>query len=151
MLTKSKPATKTISISRVIHAPCEKVFRAWTDPKHLAQWFSPEDIECRSVEANPKVGGAFRIHMVSKKGDHIAVGKFTALVKNKRVQMTWEWESYRMPDSLLTIDLEDLGATTHLTLTHSGLPDAEDASGHKKGWTSALRKLARLMKQNKIK
>ena len=54
------------------------VFRAWTDPKQMVQWWSPADIECRNVEADLKVGGAHRIHMVSEKGDHVAIGEIQA-------------------------------------------------------------------------
>jgi uncharacterized protein YndB with AHSA1/START domain len=148
--TKNKAATETIVVTRVINAPCEKVFRAWTEPKQMAQWFSPDDIECREVKASVKVGGAFRIHMVSKKGDHFAIGKYKEIVKNELLRMTWEWEAFRMPESILTVAFEDLGETTRITLTHEGLPDKGEAKDHTEGWTSALKKFARLMKQNKI-
>ena len=51
----------------------------------------------------------------------------------------------------MTVDFEDLGKTTRLTLVHEGLPDQEDASDHNKGWTSMIEKFARLMEQGKIK
>jgi uncharacterized protein YndB with AHSA1/START domain len=154
MTTKKSPAKKIaapkIIISRVIKAPCKLVFKAWTDPKQMAQWWSPQDVECRSVSADVKIGGAYRIHMVSKKGDHIAIGKYEQIIPNKRLQFTWEWETYAMPDSRVTVEFEDLGKTTRLTFTHAGFPDQEDATDHKKGWTSAIKKFARLIEQNKI-
>jgi len=58
---------------------------------------------------------------------------------------------WSLPDSVVTIELEDLGKTTHLTLTHEGLPDEEDVADHKRGWTSLVEKFARLMAENKIK
>ena len=45
-----------------------------------------------------------------------------------------------MPQSVVTLDFEDLGTTTRLTLTHAGLPDKEDAADHSRGWTSAVEK-----------
>ena len=89
--------------------------------------------------------------MVSENGDHIAIGKYQEIVPNQRLQFTWEWEHYAMPDSVVTVDFEDLGKTTRLTLTHEGLPDQEDADDHNEGWTSMVEKFARLMEQNKIK
>ena len=56
-----------------------------------------------------------------------------------------------MPDSTVTVEFEDLGKTTRLTFIHEGFPDKEDADDHSKGWTSAIKKFARLMEQNKIK
>jgi uncharacterized protein YndB with AHSA1/START domain len=155
MSTKNNPASGTtgfkLTVTRVINAPCEMVFRAWTEPKQLAQWFSPVEVECRSLTAEIIIGGAFRIHMVSKTGDHIAYGKYKQIVPNKRVQFTWQWESYAMPDSTVTVDFEDLGKTTRLTLVHEGLPDQEDADQHGHGWNSMVEKFARLIEQNKIK
>jgi uncharacterized protein YndB with AHSA1/START domain len=154
MTARKSPIKKTaapkIIITRVIKAPCQLVFKAWTDPRQMAQWWSPQDVECRSVSADLKIGGAYRIHMVSKKGDHIAIGKYKQIVPNKRLQFTWEWEAYAMPESTVTVEFEDLGKTTRLTFTHEGFPDKEDAVDHKKGWTSAIKKFARLIEQNKI-
>jgi uncharacterized protein YndB with AHSA1/START domain len=155
MPTRKAPIKKTVDrkliITRIIKAPCPLVYKAWTDPKQIVQWFSPEDVECRSVSAKVKLGGAYRIHMVSKKGDHIAVGKYKQVVPNKRLRFTWQWEKYPMPDSVVTVDFEDLGKTTRLTFMHEGLPDMEDVRDHKKGWSSAIKKFARLMEQGKIK
>ena len=145
-----KPALKLV-VARTIQAPSRMVYEALTDPRQMVQWWSPEDIACQSVTADLKVGGAYRIHMTSVKGDHVAVGKYTEIVPNKRLRFTWQWESYAMPDSVVTIELEDLGKTTHLTLTHEGLPDEEDVADHKRGWTSLVEKFARLMAENKIK
>jgi uncharacterized protein YndB with AHSA1/START domain len=146
-----EPPGSKLTIQRIINAPCRLVFNAWTDPRQMVQWWSPEDVECRSVTADLKVGGAYRIHMLSPDGDHIAIGKYEEIVPGKRLRFTWEWEHYAMADSVVTVEFEDLGKTTRLTLTHEGLPDREDTPDHKRGWTSALNKFARLMAENKIK
>ena len=138
-------------ITRLLAAPCALVYQAWTDPRQMVQWWSPQGVECRSVTAEARVGGTYRIHMSSERGDHIAIGTYLQLVLNQRLQVTWQWEHYPMPDSIVTVDFEDLGKTTRLTLTHSGLPVAEDAPDHPWGWTSALDKFAGLMEQNLIK
>ncbi len=154
MNSKNNPATKNadlrLVITRVFAAPCALVFRAWTDPKQMVQWWSPQEIECRSVSADLKIGGAYRIHMVSEKGDHIAVGKYLEIIPNKLVKFSWQWENYAIPDSVVTVEFEDLGKTTRLTLTHEGVPDQEDLADHKRGWTSAIEKFAQLIEANKI-
>jgi uncharacterized protein YndB with AHSA1/START domain len=143
-------------ITRVINAPCKMVFRAWTDPKQMVQWWSPADIECRSVTADLKIGGAYRIHMVSEDGDHIATGKYKEIVPDKRLQFTWRWEKNDRhqpmePDTMVTVEFKNLGKTTRLTLIHEGFPEKEFADDHNQGWTSAIEKFARLIEQNKIK
>ena len=106
---------------------------------------------CCNLTTDVKVGGKFRIHMVSQRGDHFAVGTYKEIVRNKRVQFSWSWESYAMPDSVVTVNFEDLGKTTRLTLLHEGLPDQEDASEHNHGWNSMMEKFAGLIEGNKIK
>ena len=140
----------SLVVSRVIQAPCELVFRAWTDPEHMGRWFSPEGVECRSFTAETRVGGAYRLHMVSPNGDHIAAGTYKEILPNRRLQFTWERAAEGVPLTLVTVDFEDLGKTTRLTVTHEGFPDQEDAKDHNGGWTSLLEKFGRLMKQGKI-
>jgi uncharacterized protein YndB with AHSA1/START domain len=148
----SVPGTSPrVVISRVFNAPCAMVFRAWTDPKQMVQWWSPEEIECRSVDADVRIGGAYRIHMVDGEVNHIAIGKYLEIIPNKRVRFSWEWEHYPMPHSTVTVEFEDLGKTTRLTLIHDGLPDRDDVPDHKSGWTSALDKFGRMIANNEIK
>jgi uncharacterized protein YndB with AHSA1/START domain len=138
-------------ITRLLSAPCALVYQAWTDPRQMVQWWSPQGVECRSVTADVRPGGTYRIHMVSEQGDHVAIGAYRQIIPNRRLQFTWQWEHYPMPDSLVTVEFEDLGKTTRLTLTHSGLPVAEDVPDHPWGWTSALEKFAVMIEFNQIK
>lgn len=149
---KSAGASPELSlvVTRVIKAPCEMVFRAWTDPKQMVQWWSPVDIECRSVTADLKIGGSYRIHMISKEGDHIAIGEYTEIIPNQRLKFTWQWEHYAMPHSVVLVEFENLGKTTRLTLTQTGLTEQEDADSHTHGWTTAIDKFIALIEQNKI-
>ncbi len=140
-----------ITITRVINAPCEKVWRAWMEPNQMMQWFGSREVELRNLTADVKNGGAFRVHFVSQKGDHIAIGNYKEITPNKRLRFTWQWENYAMPNSVVTVDFENLGATTRLTLAHEGLPDQEDATGHSHGWNSMMEKFAESIEQNKIK
>ena len=48
-----------------------------------------------------------------------------------------------------SVTLKDVGGKTELTLTHEGLPTAEDREGHGKGWNSTLNKLALYVKGEK--
>jgi uncharacterized protein YndB with AHSA1/START domain len=155
MKSKNNPQAErtrfNLVVSRVINAPCELVFRAWTDPEHMGQWFSPDGVECRSFTGEIEVGGLYRLHMVSKDGDHIAIGKYKEILPNRRLQFTWERAAEGVPLTLVTVDFEDLGKTTRLTLTHEGFPDHDDAKDHNNGWTSLLEKFGRLMEQGQIK
>src|SRR4051795_9250437 len=52
-----------VVVRRVFHASRERLFRAWSEPNELIQWFSPEGYRNPSVDADVKPGGCFRIAM----------------------------------------------------------------------------------------
>jgi uncharacterized protein YndB with AHSA1/START domain len=51
---------REIVLSRVIAAPRERVFHAWTDPKQIAQWFGPDGFKVESLECDIRTGGRWR-------------------------------------------------------------------------------------------
>lgn len=51
---------REIVLSRVIAAPRERVFEAWSDPKQITQWFGPEGFKVESLECDIRVGGRWR-------------------------------------------------------------------------------------------
>jgi uncharacterized protein YndB with AHSA1/START domain len=59
---------REIVITRVLDAPRERVFRAWTDPERIGQWFAPRDFQCRIRHADIRVGGALRFDFVGAAG-----------------------------------------------------------------------------------
>jgi len=51
---------REIVLSRVIAAPRERVFQAWTDPRQIAQWFGPDGFKVESLECDIRTGGRWR-------------------------------------------------------------------------------------------
>lgn len=51
---------REIVICRVIDAPPERVFVAWTDPGQIGQWFGPEGFTTETVECDIRPGGRWR-------------------------------------------------------------------------------------------
>jgi uncharacterized protein YndB with AHSA1/START domain len=58
------PLDREIVLSRVIDAPRDSVFDAWTDPKQLAVWFGPRGLSIETHEIDVRVGGVWRFDMV---------------------------------------------------------------------------------------
>ncbi len=152
MITNPSPeAHARLVIQRVFQAPCALVYRAWTDPKQMIQWWTCAESQCRSIEADLKIGGQYRIHMATPDGDHIAIGIYQEIVPNKRLRFSWEWEHYPMPHSTVTVEFEDLGTTTRLTLTHEGLPTRPETPDHEYGWNTALDRFGRMIANREFK
>jgi uncharacterized protein YndB with AHSA1/START domain len=58
------PLDREIVITRIIDAPRESVFDAWTDPGQLAEWFGPKGLTIKTHEADIREGGRWRFDMV---------------------------------------------------------------------------------------
>jgi uncharacterized protein YndB with AHSA1/START domain len=54
---------KELTIIRTFDAPCELVWKAWTDPKLLKQWWGPNNVTIPECEIDQRVGGTFYIVM----------------------------------------------------------------------------------------
>jgi uncharacterized protein YndB with AHSA1/START domain len=57
------PADRSITISRVIDAPREKVWRAFTEPEHLIKWWGPNGFTNTFKEISVTKGGVWRFIM----------------------------------------------------------------------------------------
>ena len=66
---RTKPLIeREVTITRIFHAPRAVVFRAWTDPVQLAQWWAPKGFTNPVCEIDVRIGGALRIRMASPRG-----------------------------------------------------------------------------------
>jgi len=68
MSDEGKPSAEVLSDrafenSRVFDAPRERVFRAWTDPEHLKQWWGPKGFTNTFHEFGMRPGGHWRFVM----------------------------------------------------------------------------------------
>jgi uncharacterized protein YndB with AHSA1/START domain len=59
---------REIVLSRVIDARRDAVFSAWTDPKHLPNWFGPAGFRIETKEIDIRVGGLWRFDMIAPDG-----------------------------------------------------------------------------------
>jgi uncharacterized protein YndB with AHSA1/START domain len=59
---------REIVLVRVLNAPRELVFKAWTDPEHAPKWFCPEGFTNETLEVDIRVGGLWRFVFVGPNG-----------------------------------------------------------------------------------
>jgi uncharacterized protein YndB with AHSA1/START domain len=132
-----------VRVVRVLSAPPEEVFDAWTDAQSLAVWMCPGSVERAVAEVDPRVGGRFRIVMKGPDCDHEHTGEYLVLDRPRRMVFTWVSGETGGEATTVTVDLRPLGPDgTELTLTHEGLPDEAAAGRHRSGWGGILEKLA---------
>ena len=87
---KNSPAAETsgreIVITRVFDAPRELVFQAWTDPRHVPQWWGPRGFTTTTHEMDVRPGGVWRFIMHGPDGtDYPNKIVYTEIVKSERL------------------------------------------------------------------
>jgi uncharacterized protein YndB with AHSA1/START domain len=131
-----------VRLTRRIPAPRERVFDAFTVPELRKRWWGahPGD-HCTLCEIDARVGGRYRINIVTDRGEFITAGTFFEFDRPQRLVFTWSWEvpAGEAEGSVVTIDFASLGASsTELTLTHDRLPTDELRAIHAEGWALGL-------------
>jgi uncharacterized protein YndB with AHSA1/START domain len=136
----SAPALRLL---RVLPAPPEEIFDAWTDAASLAVWMAPGSVLRSSAEIDARVGGRFRIVMQGPDCDHVHEGEYLVVERPRRLVFTWVSAATGGRATTVTVELAPRGdGETELTLIHEGLPDGKAGEQHRSGWEDILRKLA---------
>jgi uncharacterized protein YndB with AHSA1/START domain len=143
----------TVTLTRVFDAPRELVWRAWTDPKHMAQWFGPRGFTSSVPVLDARIGGALRIVMHGPDGnDYPMKGVFREVKPPERLvfsNIALDSDGNHLLESETTVILEEQGGKTKLTLkTYAkGLvPMAPQMlAGMEAGWSQSLDKMGELV------
>ncbi len=94
-----------MTLTRLIPAPPEKVWRCWTDPALLPRWFGPQGFTCRTREIDLREGGVWRFDMIGPDGK----------VWANRHRHT-RWEPPKRIEFIMDGDVED-GTSKQVTVT----------------------------------
>jgi uncharacterized protein YndB with AHSA1/START domain len=136
----------SLTIRRRVDAPPAQVYAAWTDPKRMVRWWGPGAAEAHVAEADPRVGGWFRVKFRTPDGEeHDVRGIYRDVVPNRRLVFTWAWRTMPERESLVTVALQSEGEGTLLVLTHEQFFDESARDRHEYGWNAALDKLERYL------
>ena len=83
------PTDRELVFPRVLNAPRNRVFKAWTDPKHVAPWWGPHGFTNPVCELDARPGGAIRIHMRGPDGTvYPMTGVYQEIVEPERLVFT---------------------------------------------------------------
>jgi uncharacterized protein YndB with AHSA1/START domain len=170
MAAGSKPREDEFVIERLFDAPRALVFEAWTDPKHLAQWWGPEVFTTR-CELDARPGGKFRIVMVGLGDEYPMTGVYREVVKPERI--VYDADLSGQPESwhdrvdpgrdrnkprpaypqTTTVTFEEVGGKTKLTVRSrfesAAVRDLFVKVGMRQGWSQSLDKLSRTLEADR--
>lgn len=138
-----------LTVSRLIDAPRALVFKAWTQPEHVARWWGPQGYTTIGCNMDIRPGGEFRFGMRSPDGtDYWKRGAYREVVAPEQIVFTFAWEDAQgQPghQTIITVTFEEHGDKTLLTLRQAMFDTAATRDGHRVGWTSCLERFADYM------
>jgi len=146
-------AEREVTLTRVFDGPRELVWRMWTDPRHMAQWWGPKGFTNPVCEMDVRVGGAIRIDMRGPDGTvYPMTGTFREVVAPERLvfmAVPIDAAGTVQLESLTTVTFEAIGGKTRLTVHAKAVGYVAAAvgmlAGMETGWTQSLERLEALV------
>ena len=154
----------TITITRILNAPRERVWQMWTVPEHAQKWWGPKDFTCPIAKIDARQGGKILLAMHGPAGsewdkDMFSGGEFLEVVPMEKLVMTDNFmdsegnkispEEMGMPagdwadEMVVTVTFEDAEeGKTKMTITHEGHAAGEMSEMASVGWNESLDKMA---------
>ena len=153
-------------ITRVLDAPREAVWSAWTDPELVKRWWGGGNWTVPTASIDLRVGGNYHICMRSPEGQEVwSTGVFREVVAPERLVMTDSFADEQgkvVPGSHygmsadwpleleFVVTLEAEGDRTKLTLHYLKFPGGDDAAMAYEGWNESFDKLAKVVEAIRI-
>lgn len=149
MSTQTQTQKPDLVLTRVLDAPRELVFRAWTDPKHLAHWFGPRGFTNPVCEVDLRPGGLWRHVMRGPDGNNYPmIVYYQEIVVPERLVFLSYVPDQQKPlfEILNTVTFIEQGGKTKLTVEARVLKSTPEAApmlaGMEEGWKQTLDRLA---------
>ena len=141
-----------VVVMRVCEATPDELFDAWTHPETLNIWWGPEGFTTTVEHLDFRVGGGFKIKMISPTGaEGATAGIYREIDRPNRlvIEMTEHCNcdlngiAPQTARGLVSVQFDDMGqGRTEIVLTHEGLTSPELAIRHEIGWNGSLGKLS---------
>jgi uncharacterized protein YndB with AHSA1/START domain len=157
-------AENEFKITRIFNAPREMVFKAWTDPKYVMQWWGPAQFSSPQCKIDFRVGGQFLFCMQAPNGlEYWNVGIYKEIVvpekivshmyfsdqDGNRLPASFHFGQSDFPDEMIdivTFEVHD-GDKTKLTLRRNHSIELATKFGEIQGWTQSLDKFEAVISQ----
>jgi len=133
-----------LHLRRVLAAPRQRVFQAFTEPAELAAWWGPRGFTIPAIELDLRVGGRYRFTMQPPGAEafHLS-GEFLEIDPPRQLSYTFRWDEPD-PDDRTTVarlSLQDSGDATEVALIQGDFATEARLALHRDGWSDSLDKL----------
>lgn len=135
---------RDVYITRSFDAPVAVVWKFWTDPELLAQWFGPHavTVDPATVKVEAREGGAWNLAMHDDNGVYPVEATLVRVVEHEYLEgvLSAETEHGDIEKVVLRVQFHDHGDKTRITL-HQGPFEPEFRDMTRDGWTESFEKI----------
>lgn len=138
----------TVRLHRVLRAPPEKVYRAFTEPDAYCKWVPPHGFVGKIEKWDLRVGGSYRMSFTNfgTGKSHSFGGTYVELTPNERIRYTDQFDDPNLPGTMhVTVTFKKVLCGTELEVVQEGLPDVIPVEFCYLGWQESLSLLAHLV------
>jgi uncharacterized protein YndB with AHSA1/START domain len=149
-----EPGKQDMTMTTVMDAPRELVFRAYTDPELFARWWGPRRLKNRILKYDSRPGGEWHVVQVDTDGSEYGFrGVNHDVVANERICQTFEFLGVPGHVALQTATFESIGNKTRVT-AHTVFESVMDrdgmvSSGMRSGADESMERLQELLDELK--
>jgi uncharacterized protein YndB with AHSA1/START domain len=131
-----------LALTRIIRAPREKVFAAWTEPEALKKWWGPGHVSCPEAEVDLREGGTYRLANLEADGSIVWItGTFERVRAPEELVYTWTVSVLPGEPTLVRVLFLMHPQGTELQLSHERFALEAMRDMHLRGWDGCLDKL----------
>jgi uncharacterized protein YndB with AHSA1/START domain len=147
------PSDREILGSRVLDAPPDIVYKAYTDPEAIPQWWGPARYKTTVDKLEVRPGGAWRfVQRADDGGEHIFSGVFREVVPSRRLVFTFNYEAMPGHEAVETITLEPAEGGRTTVTDNMRFQNREDRdgmiqSGMEEGAAESIERLTALLRK----
>jgi uncharacterized protein YndB with AHSA1/START domain len=141
-------ANNKVSFHRIIKAPVDKVFRAFSNPNAMAFWTPPYGFLCEVHHMDFKLGGSFKMsfYNFTTQQSHSFGGQYLELKPNELIKYSDTFDDPNLPGEMITtVWFKEVICGTEINITQEGIPKEIPTEFCYLGWQESLEKLIKLV------
>ncbi len=119
-----------INKTYTLAAPKKRVYELWLSPDTLVP-------PATQLEIEPHPGGIYKLTSFVNDREWVMNGKFIELIRNEKLEYTWEWNNDG-EQSTVTVTFVESHGMTRVDVTHKNLPSEESKAQHEAGWDNYI-------------
>lgn len=140
--------TGTVRLHRVLRAPADRVYRAFTDAAAQCKWSPPYGFTAEVHQMDVRVGGTYRMSFTNfgTGQSHTFGGTYLELVENERLRYSDAFDDPNLPGQMITtVTLKAVSCGTEIEIVQEGIPEMIPPEMCYLGWQESMAQLATLV------